>query len=115
MREAIRDRGRLEHIIECINNVFEFTKDKTFEQILQDKMCYYAVVHQIVIIGEASNLLTKEFKEKHSKTPWREIISMRNFIVHGYEIVSKNEILSVLRHDLLPLKSQIEEYLKEEF
>lgn len=76
-------------------------------------MCYYAIVYQLVIIGEAANLLTKDFREMHSQTPWREIISMRNFIVHGYNVVDKNEVWSVIQNDLQPLKRQIESYFDE--
>ena len=111
MRELIRDKGRLQHILECINNIFEFADGKTFEQLQKDKMCYFAIVYQLVIIGEAANLLTKEFLAKHHETPWREIIGMRNFIVHGYNVVDKQEVWSVIKNDLLPLKNQIEKYI----
>ena len=113
MREPVRDKGRLEHILECINNIFEFVGGKSFEQIEGDKMCYFAVVYQLVIIGEAANMLTKEFRESRPQTPWREIVNMRNFIVHGYNVVDKNEVWSVIQDDLRPLKQQIEEYIEE--
>ena len=113
MREPIRDKGRLEHILESIDNIFEFADGKTFEQIQQDKMCYYAIVYQLVIIGEAANLLTKEFLANHPETPWRDIISMRNFIVHGYNVVDKKEVWSVIENDLASLKKQIEKYIAE--
>ena len=38
---------------------------------------------------------------------------MRNFIVHGYNIVDKNEVLRVISNDLSILESQIEDYLSE--
>lgn len=76
-------------------------------------MCYFAIVYQLVIIGEAANMLTKEFREARPQTPWREIVSMRNFIVHGYNVVDKNEVWSVIQDDLVPLKQQIEEYIEE--
>ena len=38
---------------------------------------------------------------------------MRNFIVHGYNVVDKNEVWSVIQDDLQPLKQQIEEYIEE--
>ena len=113
MREPAKDKGRLEHILECINNINEFAEGKTFEQIERDKMCYFAIVYQLVIIGEAANMLTKEFREARPQTPWREIVNMRNFIVHGYNVVDKNEVWSVVQDDLQPLKQQIEEYIEE--
>lgn len=113
MREPAKDKGRLEHIRECINNINEFAEGKTFEQIEGDKMCYFAIVYQLVIIGEAANMLTKEFREARPQTPWREIVNMRNFIVHGYNVVDKNEVWSVIQDDLIPLKQQIEDYIEE--
>ena len=35
-----------------------------------------------MIIGEAANLLTKEFREEHAEVPWRDIVNMRNVLVH---------------------------------
>ena len=32
MREQVRDKGRLEHILESINNIYEFVDNMTFEQ-----------------------------------------------------------------------------------
>ena len=113
MREPVRDKGRLGHILECIDNIYEFAKGKSFEQIEKDKMCYFAIVYQLVIIGEAANMLTKEFREARPQTPWREIVGMRNFVVHGYNVVDKNEVWTVIENDLSPLKTQIEGYIEE--
>ena len=67
MRERIRDIERLRHIDECIDNVVAFLEGKTFEALETDKMCFHAVVYNIMIIGEAANMLTKEFREKHTE------------------------------------------------
>jgi len=58
-------------------------------------------------------MLTQDFREARPQTPWREIVNMRNFIVHGYNVVDKNEVWSVIQDDLQPLKQQIEDYIKE--
>lgn len=113
MREPVKDTARLLHILESIDNIYEFADRKTFEQIENDKMCFFAIVYQLVVIGEAANMLTKEFRNEHPSTPWRVIISMRNFIVHGYNVVDKAEVWSVIEKDLGPLKQQIEQYISE--
>ena len=113
MREPVKDTARLLHILESIDNIYEFADRKTFEQIENDKMCYFAIVYQLVVIGEAANMLTKEFRDEHPSTPWREIVSMRNFIVHGYNVVDKTEVWSVIENDLGSLKQQIEQYISE--
>lgn len=61
MRERIRDKSRLEHILQAIERIRRYTKGKTFDDFIADDMMYYAVVKNIEIIGEASNMLTEEF------------------------------------------------------
>lgn len=113
MREPTKNKGRLIHILDSVNNIYEFVEGLEPQQIMVDKVRYFAIVYQLVVIGEAANLLTSEFRASHSQTPWREIINMRNFIVHGYNIVNKEEVLSVIQNDLPTLKAQIEEYIRE--
>ena len=86
---------------------------KSFEDMKSDIMCYHAVVYNIMIIGEAANLLTKEFREEHSQTPWRDIVDMRNVLVHGYFTTSPLFIWETYTNDLPLLLEQINEYLKE--
>ena len=38
----------------------------------------------VEVIGEAANMLTRHFRETHAELPWRQIVSMRNVLVHGY-------------------------------
>ena len=87
MREVERDPGRLADIIKAADNVAEFLNGHTYETFVADKMCYYAVLKNIEIIGEASYMLTLEFKKQHSEIPWNQIIKMRHILVHGYATV----------------------------
>ena len=66
MREKPRDKERLNHMIEAIDNIFEFIDGKSFEVYKNDKILRFAVIKNLEIIGEAAFLLTKDFKEKHN-------------------------------------------------
>ena len=44
MRELIRDRDRLEHIVEAIDCILDFANDKTKEELESDKLKYYGIV-----------------------------------------------------------------------
>ncbi len=113
MRERIRDIDRLRHIDECIGHVMNFLQGKTFEDMKNDVMCYHAVVYNIMIIGEAANLLTKEFREEHPEVPWREIVDMRNVLVHGYFTTSALFIWETYTKDLPPLRESVLKYIEE--
>ena len=113
MREQSRDRSRLEHMIQAMERIRRYTKGKTFDEFIADDMMYYAVVKNIEILGEAANMLTEEFRNKHPMTPWKLVSGMRNYIVHEYFQVDKNVVWDVITHDLPTLEQQISMYLKE--
>ena len=70
MREEVKDRGRLEHMLTAIGNVEEFTKDVSKENFVNSKLLFFAVVKNIEIVGEATYMLTKEYKRSHPSIPW---------------------------------------------
>ncbi len=113
MRERIKDIDRLRHIEECINHVDSFLQGKTFEEMKSDMMCFHAVVYNIMIIGEAANLLTKEFRKEHPEVPWRDIVDMRNVLVHGYFTTSAIFIWETYQKDLPELQKYVQQYLRE--
>ena len=107
MRELIKDRGRLEHMLVAIANVEEFTKDITLNDFVNSKVLFFAVVKNIEIVGEATYMLTKEFKESHQSIPWLVIEKMRHVLVHGYYTVSPEKVWDTVQEDLPVLKEQI--------
>ena len=113
MRERVRDKGRLEHILQAIDKVFEFSSGVKREDFQKDSILYFAIVKNIEIIGEAYYMLSLEFKDSHPDTDWQVIIAMRHFLVHGYYQVDPEEVWNVIEQDLQPLKDQILEYIKE--
>ena len=84
MREAIKDKGRLEHIIDSIYKALEFTENVSFDEYKTNAMLRYAVVKCVEIVGEASYKLSNEFRAQHPEIEWNKIITMRHILVHGY-------------------------------
>jgi uncharacterized protein with HEPN domain len=113
MREAIRDIDRLRHIDECIEHIDAFLMGKSFEDMKADIMCFHAVVYNIMIIGEAANLLTKAFRENHPDVPWRDIVDMRNALVHGYITTNAALVWDTCTNDLPSLRNEITKYINE--
>ena len=113
MREQLRDKERLEHILAAIDRVARYTKDKTFDDLLADDMMYYAVVKNIEMMGEAANMLTSEFQESHPETPWKMVKGMRNYIVHEYFQIDNVVVWDVVTNELSTLREQITRYLAE--
>ena len=65
MREKIKDRGRLEHILDAINGIMSDKDLYTYEQVNNSKLLFYGFTKYVEIIGEAVYMLSKEFRETH--------------------------------------------------
>ena len=113
MREAIKDRGRLEHMLAAIENVEEFTKDISLDDFVKSKVLFFAVVKNIEIVGEATYMLTKEYKQSHQSVPWLVIEKMRHVLVHGYYTISPEKVWETVQEDIPVLKEQIIALLNE--
>ena len=113
MREPLRDKSRLEHMLDHIGKVLDAAEGKTLPDFTEDHILFGAIAYYTMIIGEAAYMLTKDFKEQHPLTPWRQIEGMRHHIVHGYAQIQKEMLWNVVQDDLLPLKSQVETYLAD--
>jgi uncharacterized protein with HEPN domain len=114
MRELIRDKGRLGHILEEIDNALTFTDGLTFEDFQTNKLLRYAVVKCIEIIGEASYKLTDKFREAHPEIEWRKMTGMRHVLVHGYYQLEDIRIWKIIQNDLQPLKEKIQKIYDNE-
>jgi len=74
----------LEDIIESAKKILQYTKGISFEEFSKDNKTVDAVIRNFEIIGEASNLLPDEIKDKYSEIDWHRIRGFRNRIVHDY-------------------------------
>lgn len=113
MREEIRNKERLNHIVKSIDRIMRYTAGKKYEDLLADDMMYYAVVKNIEMIGEAANMLTEEFITSHPDTPWKMIRGMRNYIVHEYFQIDSVVVWDVITNELAKLREQVVSYAKE--
>ncbi len=113
MREQVRDKGRLEHMAQAMQNVITYTDGMTVEQLASNSLVKHATAYNIQILGETVYKLTDEFKNTHPETPWKLIEKMRHILVHDYYQVNMQIMWDVITMDIPKLKPQIEKYLTE--
>ena len=113
MREQRNDPKRLHDILQAIDTIFQYVDGREMQDFLADKKSYHAVIYNLMIIGEAANMLAFEFREAHSEMQWRQITNMRNFLIHGYHNVEEDLVWEAIAVDLQPIREKIETYLDE--
>jgi uncharacterized protein with HEPN domain len=114
MREPLRDKGRLQHIREAIDNLFEFTNGVSLEEYSANKILRFAVVKNLEIVGEAAYMLSKPFRTQHPGVEWDDIIAMRHVMVHGYYQIEDVDVWNIIQNDLPQLREQVKGLLVTE-
>jgi len=105
----------LEDIRLAAAHILEFTSGKTFDDYANSEMLQSAVERQFEIIGEALNRLSKIDPDTTvSKiSRFQRIISFRNILIHGYDIVDNTVVWDVIQQDLPKLHKQVQNLLGE--
>ena len=82
----------LDDIKLAAHNIAAFTKDFDETSFTKNLMAISSVCYQLAIIGEAANKLPQAFVNQHPDLPWRQIVGLRNHLVHAYHDVKTNLI-----------------------
>ena len=103
----------LQHILESIERIEEFTKNISKEDFLKSTETQDAVIRRLEIIGEATKNLPKGFIQKYPEIPCGELARLRDKLIHGYFGVDLNLTFEIVNKDLPKLKKQISKIVKE--
>ena len=101
----------LKHILESIEEVEGFIVDISEEEFSRDVKTQDAVARRIEIIGEAAKNLPALFRRKHPQIEWREIVGMRDKLIHHYFGIEMSIVWATSKNDLPKLKQQISKIL----
>ncbi len=97
----------IEHIIENIEDIENFTEKVNKEKFLKNKEKQNAVIRSLEIIGEAVKNLPQKIKTKYKDVPWKEIAGTRDKITHHYFGVDLELIWKIVIENLSSLKKQM--------
>jgi len=108
--EALRVADYLQHILEAIGNIGDYTAGLDLAAFMADRKTRDAVIRNLEIIGEACNNVARNhpaFAAQHSEVPWGFAYEMRNALSHGYFTVDHTVVWQTIQQDLPTLKRQI--------
>ncbi len=97
----------LEDILESCEKILNYTEDLSFDEFTNDSKTIDAVIRNFEIIGEASNRLPDDFKEKNVTVDWHKIRGFRNRIVHDYFGIDFSIVWEIIQNFLIDLIEKI--------
>jgi len=81
------------------------------EDLDSDDILQLALTRLIEIVGEAAGRVSRPTMERHPEIPWRDIVSMRNRLIHGYDTVDHDLLWDTATVDLPLLMRNLERIL----
>ena len=105
------DEVYLKHMLEAIEGIEGYIGGCSYESFLKDKKTVDAVVRELEIVGEASNKLSDKFVKNNLVIPLRDIVDMRNVLIHEYFGINTKIVWNTCKIDLPSLKKDLKKLL----
>lgn len=100
------DKERIEDILEFAETVSAIVSEGQ-GKFHSNKVSQLALERLIISIGEACSKLTLDFQYAHSEIPWRDIIGMRNLLIHAYHRIEISQVWKAETEDIPTLVRSI--------
>jgi uncharacterized protein with HEPN domain len=107
------DAATVLDIVLACRRIVRFTRDTDQISFLADDEKHWAVVSQLMLIGEAVRRLPTDFLDQHPTIPWHQIAGMRNRLIHHYDKIDWPLVWVSVRRDVPPLLAELEPLVPE--
>ena len=100
---SLPDPVRLRHMVEAIEAAMQFAKGRSRADLDTDAMLMFALVRAVEVVGEAASKVSDATRAKMPGVPWREMVGMRNRVVHAYFDIDRDILWTTATEALPPL------------
>lgn len=108
------DEATLLDIARSARLVLEFKEGLDKAAFLRDVKTQSAILHQLLVMGEAVKRLSTDYRDRHPEIPWALIAGMRDKLIHGYDIVDLEEVWKTASQDVPDLLTWLEPSLPQQ-
>ena len=93
--------------------ISQFMQGVKFSQFEKEKILRLAAERELLIIGEAANHLSPQFRNKHPEIRWVNFIGLRNTLAHEYGETLINKVWVAATVSVPELLAELDKLLPE--
>lgn len=106
------DSVAFQQMIDHAKEATAMADGKNRTDLAAERMLELALIRLVEIVGEAAARVSPEGRQRIPSIPWREVIDMRNRLIHGYDSVDLDVLWHTIEIDLPFLIVELEKYKK---
>ena len=107
------DASVIVDIVGAARCIGEFLLEVDQSRFMQDREKQSAVLHQLMVLGEAVKRLSTDFREVHTDVRWSNIAAMRDRLIHLYDDVDLQVVWDAATEDVPKLLSFVQSFLPD--
>ena len=108
-----REKLYLTDIVEAADAIQRFVEGIQRKDLIDDELRQSAVLQKLIVIGEAAARLPREFRERHPKIEWADIVGFRNIAVHEYFAVNWSIVWVTATQEVPGLRQKVAKILTD--
>jgi uncharacterized protein with HEPN domain len=108
------DSVYLRHMVDAAQKVSSLVARGGRELYDADFAIADAMVRELLVIGEAARNVSIQYRESHRELPWKDIIGMRDWLVHGYAEIDWDKVWNTAVGDIPTLLTSLTTLVSEE-
>jgi uncharacterized protein with HEPN domain len=105
------DAIRIRHMIEAAEACERFVSAGSRADLETNMMLRFALVRAAEIFGEAASKVSLETRMSAPSIPWREIVAMRNRLIHAYFDIDHDVLWKATTEEIPTLLKALREIL----
>jgi uncharacterized protein with HEPN domain len=111
----VTDQTRLRDMLDMSRRIQRLVAGKEREALEHNDMLLgLAIIRALEVVGEAAANLSEEVRTTHPQLPWKQMIGMRNYLIHRYASVDLNVVWDTATTSIESLIPQIEAILNSD-
>ena len=86
----------LAHAVEAVT----IAQNHTRADLDTDRLLNLALTRLLEIVGEGAGRMPQDEHSRYPEIPWSQMVSLRNRLIHGYDVVDLNILWQVITTEL---------------
>jgi uncharacterized protein with HEPN domain len=104
----------LADIVTASEKVMRFTAGMDREAFFGDDRTFHAVIHCLLIVGEAAKHIPDDVRRRMPGIGWRKVAGMRDFLAHVYFSIDNDIVWDVIETKVPELLRAVEAFKNED-